>query len=282
MSLYWFLAAAHAVALPCDGYTPPANPPAASQACDDINAPDLAVGSVGRCAEDCAAGITVWVPVHNIGTADAGPFDVVFARRTPTSLSEIQVESIAGLAMGDQVVLGPFTFDSRTWGANSIEVRLDARNTVAECDEEGVVNLGSFDPPPVDADGDGYRSPECGGKDCNDEDASIAPGATEIRGDEIDQDCDGDDMPLACDVDGDGAESTRCGGEDCNDADAGIGPGVTEIGNDFIDQDCDGLDKCVGGVWAEGGLGCATSGGSPLWLLGLLAFAGRRRQGVRP
>ncbi len=45
---------------------------------------------------------------------------------------------------------------------------------------------------PIDADGDGYSpDPEV---DCDDEDASIYPGAPEICDDGIDQDCDGADL----------------------------------------------------------------------------------------
>jgi len=47
----------------------------------------------------------------------------------------------------------------------------------------------------TDADGDGYTTDGSGlGLDCDDGDAGINPGATEIIGDGIDQDCDGFDL----------------------------------------------------------------------------------------
>jgi hypothetical protein len=85
----------------------------------------------------------------------------------------------------------------------------------------------------VDADGDGVPVPE----DCDDSDPSVYPGATEIAGDGIDQDCDG--VTDEGDVDGDG-DGFIAG--DCDPNDATVFPGATEIAHDGIDQNCNGHD----------------------------------------
>ena len=105
----------------------------------------------------------------------------------------------------------------------------------------------------VDNDGDGYSSDN----DCNDNDASIHPGATEICGDGIDQDCDGRD--LICQIDPSDIDDDRDGYTenqgDCDDSNATIYPGATEICGDGIDQDCNGIDtQCasninLAGIW---------------------------------
>ncbi|MCB9742559.1 MAG: VCBS repeat-containing protein [Alphaproteobacteria bacterium] len=106
----------------------------------------------------------------------------------------------------------------------------------------------SFD----DADGDGYTRAE----DCDDYDASVNPGAPEVCGDGVDNDCDGadDEGPeWFFDADGDGfgdpnvvteaceaPEGTVDNSDDCDDADLLVHPGASEL-CDGVDADCDGV-----------------------------------------
>ncbi len=117
-----------------------------------------------------------------------------------------------------------------------------------------------------DADGDSYYSTEVGGGDCDDEDATINPGADEVC-DGFDNDCSGgvDEMLTTIefpDADGDGfgdsnAPTIVCPrtegyaelGGDCNDDDATINPEAVEA-CDELDNDCDGVaDDSLGGTW---------------------------------
>ena len=111
-----------------------------------------------------------------------------------------------------------------------------------------------------DADGDGYDS----ATDCDDDDSSIYPGATETWYDGDNSDCVPDDD---YDADGDGVASDAYGGEDCDDTDPDI---VSDCAPDASD---------TGTTSGRGCDGCSGSGGAGvfgLWALLAVISRGRR------
>ncbi len=111
----------------------------------------------------------------------------------------------------------------------------------------------------VDVDIDGHFPTACmdadcpARTDCDDTRMDVRPGAMEICGNGLDDDCAGGDMvcPAQCactDVDGDGHYPIACTDvdcpmrTDCNDALGGVHPGAMEICGNGLDDDCAGGD----------------------------------------
>ncbi|MBX2797904.1 MAG: hypothetical protein KTR31_09555 [Myxococcales bacterium] len=127
--------------------------------------------------------------------------------------------------------------------------------------------------PTDDVDGDGFTPDE---GDCDDADPNLSPTATDIVGDDIDQNCDGID---GTDVDADGYASLASGGDDCDDHDPEVYPGqgpdclddrlgtyfgdLTFLSEDMMDAFCSTYDVVFGdariagsGITSLEGLAC--------------------------
>ncbi|MCB9745853.1 MAG: VCBS repeat-containing protein [Alphaproteobacteria bacterium] len=149
-------------------------------------------------------------------------------------------------------------------------------NCDGDVDEDSAVDAATWYP---DADGDGFgdpsgAQPSCeapsgylsDGRDCDDQEPSTYPGATETC-DGVDEDCDAsvDEDPEGgalyyADADGDGfgdpgSPLVACAqpsgyltdDSDCADSDANAYPGSHELETpgDGVDTDCDGVDACT-------------------------------------
>jgi MYXO-CTERM domain-containing protein len=134
-----------------------------------------------------------------------------------------------------------------------------------DADDDGYIITAATTVTSVDSDcNDAYESTSTSGqKDCDDTSSAIRPGATEVTGDEIDQNCDGGESCYDDDDDDgylDTARDTRSSADtdcqdaregtsadlttDCADSDASRYPGAPEIVANAVDEDCDGAELC--------------------------------------
>lgn len=88
-----------------------------------------------------------------------------------------------------------------------------------------------------DADSDGYATDE---GDCVDSNTAVHPGAAEVCGNGLDDDCSSGDLSCGpADADGDGYAASI----DCDDANGTVHPGATEVCGNGLDDDCAGGDR---------------------------------------
>jgi Ca2+-binding RTX toxin-like protein len=136
------------------------------------------------------------------------------------------VDSIEGGDGDDTVEARDGAVDQIDCGGGQDTAHIDGNDALQACEVA----------PLRDADGDGIPVAQ----DCNDGDAALRPGAAEVAGNDVDENCDGVIEALGTvrvvDADGDGIPADR----DCNDADGAIRPGGAEVPGNAVDEDCSG------------------------------------------
>jgi hypothetical protein len=128
------------------------------------------------------------------------------------------VDDYFGEAGDDTITANDGSAERIACGAGNDIVTNDFTDIIAEC-ERG-----------VDNDGDGFATTV----DCNDTSAAIRPGAREVYGNGVDENCNGrDDVNLDADADGFAVPV------DCDDRNAAIRPGALEVRGNAVDENCD-------------------------------------------
>ncbi len=260
----------------CDDDDPDVNP-GATEVCNDTDDDcDLLVDDADDSVDACVGGTEAWADADGDGYGD--PFSGAYSCDVPAD----RVDNVLDCDDADASI-NPDAQEVCDGADNDCDGLLD--------DDDDSIDLGTTTTYFSDSDGDGYGAPGTGvescrpptdtvldNTDCDDTDASVNPGETEVVGDGKDGDCDGSESCYR-DADDDGyrpdATSTVASADgdcsdageatasdptgDCDESDAAIHPGATEIDADGVDSDCDGTEVCY--VDADGD-GYADSSGA--------------------
>ena len=91
-----------------------------------------------------------------------------------------------------RLLLGSAAIDVGVEGYATLTTDLDGTTRPVDGDDDGTAlpDVGAYEFVRVDEDGDGELADTVGGGDCDDTDPTVLPGAEEICGDGVDQDCD--------------------------------------------------------------------------------------------
>ncbi len=173
---------------------------------------------------DAPYAATTWYRWHAPGIGDAAftttaPFQTAVSVYRDDASRSVACASGAAPRAAIKVTAGDYLVQVAAKGADFPGLGEGAITTTAQ-----------FTPDP-DTDQDGFAPPA----DCNDASPATRPGALEIPGDGIDQDCSGAD--LVTDRDRDGFPALQ----DCNDENAKINRKAAEIAGNGIDENCDGV-----------------------------------------
>lgn len=132
---------------------------------------------------------TVTVDYSTLGSSAIGGTDYITTTGTLSFVDGVTTASINIPIMDDALVEGNENFSINLTNVTGGSLGSPGSATLIITDDDAVPP-----PPPVilDNDGDGFEQD----LDCNDNDASIYPGATEIKSDGVDQDCNGYDLTI--------------------------------------------------------------------------------------
>ena len=186
-----------------------------------------------------------------------------------------------------RLLLGSAAIDVAAEGYATLTTDLDGTTRPVDGDDDGTAlpDAGAYEFVRVDEDGDGELADTVGGDDCDDSEPTILPGAEEICGDGVDQDCDEVDPACPEDTGDTGTPPDTAALVDTADSavpldTAAPEDSAVETGQPITDT---GEGK-VGVKLAERGVAprCGCNGQGALWLWPGLWLVRRRRREATP